>query len=161
FKDGMRDVLKRLGQPGVFDELERLRNDIAHGSLSLAQATQTAIGHIELIRQALVMMILRILKADEAMIQQVISQAAYKGKARPHIRFMATIQFDPVNVQDVMNQPQVKVWLESKKFTKNEQTLAYDPDIRIQPVNLKGMLASGLESWGDAEAPIRINNIGA
>jgi hypothetical protein len=48
---------------------------------------------------------------------------------------MATIQFDPVAVQDVANQPQVKVWLEGKRFTKNEQTLGYEPDVRFQPLN--------------------------
>ena len=42
FKDGMKDVLDKLGRPEVFTPLERLRNDIAHGSLSLDQATQTA-----------------------------------------------------------------------------------------------------------------------
>jgi hypothetical protein len=76
FKDGMRDVLTRLGRAEVFVPLERLRNDIAHGSLSLAQATQTAVDHVELIRQALVMMILRILNAAEATIQQIINQAS-------------------------------------------------------------------------------------
>ena len=160
FKDGMKDVLNRLGRPEVFGKLERLRNDVAHGSLSLAQATQTAVDHVELIRQALVMMILRILKADEAMIQQVIGKPAYKGKARPHVRLMATIQFDPVDVQDVVNQPQVKVWLAGKKFTKNEQTLGYEPDVRFQPLNLRGMSARGLQVWGDAAAPIRMNDLG-
>jgi len=160
FKDGMKDVLNRLGRPEVFGKLERLRNDVAHGSLSLAQATQTAVDHVELIRQALVMMILRILKADEAMIQQVIGKPAYKGKARPHVRLMATIQFDPVDVQDVVNQPQVKVWLAGKKFTKNEQTLGYEPDVRFQPLNLRGMSARGLQVWGDAAAPIRMNDMG-
>lgn len=160
FKDGMKDVLNRLGRPEVFGKLERLRNDVAHGSLSLAQATQTAVDHVELIRQALAMMILRILKADEAMIQQVIGKPAYKGKARPHVRLMATIQFDPVDVQDVVNQPQVKVWLAGKKFTKNEQTLGYEPDVRFQPLNLRGMSARGLQVWGDAAAPIRMNDMG-
>ena len=163
FKDGMKDVLTRLGRPDVFDALEGLRNEIAHGSLSLAQATQTAVDHVELIRRALVMMILRILKADEAMIQQVISQASYKGKSRPHIRLMATIQFDPVDAQDLEGQPLVKVWRAGKAFTKKEQTLGYEPDVRFdvrfEPLNLKRMLGYGLEAWGDAGAPIRMNDL--
>jgi hypothetical protein len=160
FKDGMKDVLKRLGRPEAFDKLERLRNDIAHGSLSLAQAIQTAVDHAELIRRALVMMILRILKADETIIQEVISQAAYKGKARRHLRLMATIKFDPIDVQDPINQPRVRVWLEGERFTKNSQTLGYTPDLRCQPLNLKEMSARGLQFWGDAAAPIRMNDIG-
>jgi hypothetical protein len=58
----------------VFTPLERLRNDIAHGSLTLDQATQMARTHLELIRQAMVFMILCILKVDEAAITEIIRQ---------------------------------------------------------------------------------------
>jgi hypothetical protein len=106
------------------------------------------------------MMILRILGADEAMIQQVILQASYKGKARPHIRLMATIQFDPVDVQDFAGQPLVKAWLAGEAFTKKAQTLDYRPDVRFEALNLKGMTNYGLEAWGDAGAPVRMNDMG-
>lgn len=160
FKDGMKDVLSRLGRPEVFAPLESLRNDIAHGSLSLAQGTQMAVNHVELIRQALVMMILRILNADEATIKLISSQTSYKGKIHPHVRFMAKIQFDPVEVQNLDGQPQVKVWIEGKTFTKNEQTLGFEPDIRFQPLNLKQLSAYGMQAWGDIGAPIRVGEMG-
>ena len=148
FKDGMKDVLSRLGRPEAFIPLERLRNDIAHGSMSLAQATQTATDHVELTRRALVMMILSILGADEAMIREIVGQASYKCKTRPHVRLVANIRFEPVEVQDLGGQPQLMVWLEGGTYTKKEQTLEYHPDIRIQPQNLRNMSARGMEVWG-------------
>jgi hypothetical protein len=160
FKDGMKDVLIRLGRPEVFDPLENLRNEIAHGSLSLAQATQRAHSHVELIRQALVLMILRILKVDEAASREIVQQASYKGKYRPHVRLLATIRFDPADVQDLERQPLVKVRLAGEKYTKNGDTLGYEPDVRFEPQNLKGMAPYATEFWGDPGAPIRMNNSG-
>ncbi len=160
FKDGMKDVLKRLGKPEVFTRLENLRNEIAHGNLSLADATKTANDNLDLIRRALVMMILRILKADEATIVQITAQTPYKGRFPPHTRLMATIQFDPGDIQNLEGQPQVKVWLAGTEFTKNADSLNYQPDIRIEPQNLKGMSAYGMEFWGDSGAPIRVNGMG-
>jgi len=160
FKDGMKDVLNRLGKPELFEPLEELRNEIAHGNLSLADATKTATEQLDLIRKALALMILRILKADEPTIAQITAQTPYKGKFPPHTRLMATIQFDPVEVQNLDGQPQVKVWLEGGKFSRNADTLSYEPDIRYEPQNLKNMSAYGMEMWGDSGAPIRVNGLG-
>jgi hypothetical protein len=73
---------------------------------------------------------------------------------------MGTIQFDPEDVQNFDGQPQVRVWLEAKQFTKKERTLGYEPDVRFQPVNLKGMSGRALQVWGDAGAPIVLNDMG-
>ncbi len=161
FKDGMKDVLQRLIRPEVFTPLERLRNDIAHGSLTLDQATQLARTHLELIRQALVLMILRILKVDEAATAEIIRQATYKGKYRPHIRLLARIRFDPVEVQNLGGQPHVRVWRAGAKYRKNADTLGYEPDIRIEPVNLKEMTPLESQFWGDPGAPIRMHGFGS
>ncbi|MHC5537385.1 hypothetical protein ACYOEI_04015 [Singulisphaera rosea] len=159
FKEGMKDVLGRLGRPTVFDRLERLRNEIAHGSLSLQTASKTADDHIQLIRQAVIMMIMRIIKVDDHIIEQIISQNAYKGKARHHIRLMASITFVPAGVQDVENQPQVKAWLQGKTFVRLEKSLDYQPDVRFQAVNIPKMTLLGVEIWDDAGAPIVIKDI--
>lgn len=160
FKDGMKDVLNRLGRPEVFTRLETLRNEIAHGNLSLADATKTASEHLDLIRRAHVLMILRILKVDETTATQIVGQTPYKGRFHPHTRLLATIQFDPVDVQNLDGQPQVKVWLAGAEYTKKPETLDCKPDIRYEPQNLKGMSAYGLEFWGDSGAPIRVNDMG-
>lgn len=160
FKDGMKDVLKRLGKPDLFTRLENLRNEIAHGNLSMADATKTANEHLDLIRRALLLMILRILKGDETTISKITAQTPYKGQFPPHIRLLATIQFDPVEVQDLDGQPAVKVWLEGAEFIKDKESLMYQPDIRYKPQNIKHMSAYGLEFWGESGAPICVNNLG-
>src|SRR6202000_733463 len=98
FKSGMKDVLIRLGRPEVFSPLEELRNDIAHGKLTLQQATQTAHTHLELIRKALVLMVLRILQLQDDVVSAIISQAPYKGTFRSHLRFLTRIRFTPADV---------------------------------------------------------------
>lgn len=157
FKDGIKDVLTRLGRPEVFGPLEGLRNEIAHGSLSLEQAIQTARGHLDLIRQALVLMIIRILKLDEKVCNEIVRQVAYKGKYRPHIRILATIRFEPGDIHDPTSQPQVKIWRESAKYTKNTDTLGFEPDIRIEPVNLSAMTPLENQFWGEPGLPIRMH----
>lgn len=157
FKDGMKDVLRRLGRSEVFDPLEGLRNEIAHGSLSLEQATQTARTHLDLIRQALVLMILRILKLDEVASNEIVRQTAYKGKYRPHIRILATIRFDQADIRDPAHQPHVKVWRAGAKYVKNADTLSYEPDIRIEPGNVEQMTPIESQFWGDPGAPIRMH----
>src|SRR5262249_47481170 len=107
FKDGMKDVFTRLSRPDVFTPLENLRNEIAHGSLSLAQAIQMARTHLDLVRQALVFMIFRILKVEENLAKGIIAQPAYKGTFRPHMRLLATINFDPVDVHNLHAQPNI------------------------------------------------------
>jgi hypothetical protein len=103
-------------------------------------------------------MLLRILKVDEGASNDIISQTPYKGKYRPHILLVATINFDPVEVQDLGGQPHVKVWRAGGKYKKNADTLGYEPDVRFEPVNLKGMSAYEMQFWGDAGAPIRMND---
>jgi hypothetical protein len=161
FKDGMKDALKRLDRADVFDQLERLRNDIAHGSLSLLDATTTAHAHVELVRKALVLMILRILNADEGITKQILSRTSYKGKFPAHSRLIATIDFDPVDLRILEGQPQVKVWVNGEEFVKTGETLSYKPDIRFQPQNLKGFRAFGVELWGEQGAPLKMNDLGA
>ena len=102
-------------------------------------------------------MILRILKVDETASTSIIAQATYKGKYRPHIRVLATIRFNPVDVRDLGGQPHVKVWRAGATYKKTGDTLGYEPDIRIEPVNLKEMTPLESQFWGDRGAPIRMH----
>jgi hypothetical protein len=155
FKDGMRDVLQQIGSPEVFAPLERLRNDIAHGSLSLDQAMKMARSQLDLIRHSLVLMILRILKVDEGASNEIIQQTVYKGKSRPHFKIIATIRFEPVDIRDPTNQPVIQVWREGINFSKNGDKLEYKPEIKIKPMNVSQMTPVRMEFWGDPGAPIR------
>ena len=148
-RDGMRDVISRLGRADIYSDLEELRNSIAHGSSSLSQAIVTARDHIELARKALVMMILRIIETDENVITFIVSQTSYKGKVVSHVRLNATIRFDPVGVDEFDTQPIVEVRLDGKSFTTTDHAIVFKPDIYFSPINLKEMSFRNFEYWGD------------
>lgn len=160
FKDGMKDVLRRLGRSDVFTSLEGLRNDIAHGSMTLDQAMRMAQEHIELTRHALVLMILRILKVDDKIIGAVLHQKTYKGQFRSHICFLATIKFDPADIGNLVGQPRLKVWRPCATYEIKEDTLWYNPEFRYELENIDSLMPIETLFWGDPAAPRRINECG-
>jgi hypothetical protein len=111
--------------------------------------------HLELIRHALVLMILRILKVDEKNINYIIGKTIYKGRHRPFMCLLARIRFDPVEVQNVCGQPKVKAWLEKGAYTKKVDELEYQPEMRFEVGNVKEMTQYGTQFARDPGAPMR------
>lgn len=81
-------------------------------------------------------------------------------KFAPHTRFWATIRFDPLDILNFADQPQVKVWLNSVTYTKNPETLIYTADFRFEPVNLRDIVPHRFQLWSDERIPIRFKEVG-
>jgi hypothetical protein len=161
FKDSMKAVLSDLGNPDAFGRLERLRNDIAHGSLTLEQAIQVAEGHIELVRRALVLMILRILAVEFGVADTILAQQAHKGRFRPHLKILATIRFQPADIRDLGAQPRISASRTGAVYTKQPDSLGYAPDVRLEPVNVTSLTQREVQVWGDAGARVHVHGIDA
>ena len=150
FMDGVRDVLDRLGRADLFETLKDLRDGLAHGNISLVDATRTAEASLELIRQAFVLMILRILGVEEAVSDKVLKQAGYKGKFAPFVKVLATIRFEPGDVTRLDAHPIVEVTCAGVEAIRAGEKLTLKPNWRVTQRNLGGMALQGYELWGDA-----------
>ena len=158
FMDGVRDVLSRQGQPAAFDALKDLRDDVAHGKVSFATAIATANTNMELVRKALLLMVMRILKLDRAIIDKVLANVGYKGKFKPLVRFVGTIGFDPGDVKRLDTHPVIDVTCVDVLAVENGDKLNQKPDWRLTPRNCKGAKFSGLELWGDSGATVKVSD---
>ncbi len=135
FMDGVREVLSRRGQAAAFDALKYLRDDVAHGKVSLANAITTANTNMELVRKAFLLMVMRILKLDQAVIDKVLANVGYKGKFKPLVKFVGTIGFDPGDVKRLDTHPVIDVTCVDVLAVKNGDKLDQKPDWRITPRN--------------------------
>ncbi len=160
FMDGVRDVLDRLGRADLFETLKCLRDGLAHGKISLGEATKTAEVNLELVRRAFVLMILRVLAVEEAVSDKVLRQSGYKGKFAPFVKFVATIRFEPGDVTCLDTHPVVEVTCAGVKATPAGEKLTLEPDWRLTPRNLKGMAVQGYELWGDAGSRMEFGGAG-
>lgn len=160
FKDGMRDVFARLGEGGVFDTLEGLRNDIAHGDLDVNSANQLALANSELTRKAVLFMVLRIIKCDEVCRNRLLALKAYKGSFVTRLTLRTTAQFQPGSVNSVLGHPQLEAQLESLSVTPNGDKVDLQPRWNIVKSNLvsHGDLAVALH--GDSGANVNVTGMG-
>lgn len=156
FRDGMKDIFKRLGHSEVFDTLQGLRDAIAHGNLTLQEATQTASDYLEVTRNALILTVLRIINVDATATDQIVNQPSYKGKARPHRRYLAKMSFVPVDVDNFEGQPNIRVLLQKETFAKSGQNLTHVAYPEIEPVIPENISFYGREFWGEQGVPLKV-----
>jgi hypothetical protein len=159
FKDGMKDVFRRLGEEARFDTLETLRNRIAHGFLKMDEAIHTASANIDLARKALVLMILRILKVEEATCNAIVSQMAYKGTFRTQARLYARIDFDPGDVKKLAGHPEIATSLADPQYTKAADRLMVQPNVNFRPINLRSCRPEKHELLAEPGTPMQIDGV--
>jgi hypothetical protein len=150
FMDGVRDVLDRLGYPHVFDTLKGLRDGLAHGNFSLADVNSTASSNLELVRRALLLMVLRILKVEQEVCDRVLRSDGYKGKVIPRMKYLASIRCEPGDVSRLDTHPVMEFTIDRMVATKDGDKLTLQPTLNLTPKNLAGMEARGWELWGDS-----------
>jgi hypothetical protein len=128
------------------------------GWVSLANAITTANTNMELVRKAFLLMVMRILKLDQAVIDKVLANVGYKGKFKPLVKFVGTIGFDPGDVKRLDTHPVIDVTCVDVLAVKNGDKLDQKPDWRITPRNCKGAKFSGFELWGDPGATVKLSD---
>ena len=152
--DGVWDVLDRLGKADLFDAPKEPRNGLAHGYISLADAIQTAKANMDLVRRALLLMILRVLGVEQPVVDKVLAQPAYKGSFTPFTMFLATIRFDPGDVTRLDGHPRVEVIFRGVTATRKDEKITLKPYFDLTPQNLKegGMTVRAIRRAVDAGA---------
>jgi hypothetical protein len=156
FMDGARDVLAAVGTGEGFERLKDLRDGLAHGNVSLAAAREVATNNIDVVRRALVVMILRVLGADPAMEARVIGLEGRKGDTDGCFELVATIRFDPGDVRQLGGHPQVEVSLDRVEVIPDGDQVSIRPTWDTTPRNLNGMSVTGYKIWGVAGVSVRV-----
>tara|TARA_R110002167_G_scaffold148524_2_gene341497 strand:- start:4245 stop:5522 length:1278 start_codon:yes stop_codon:yes gene_type:complete len=160
FKDGMRDLFARLNEPGSFDTLEGLRNEIAHGNLDLDAANQMAIGNLELVRKALLLAVMWIVKCDDGTRDNTLAKLAYKGTFVTRLRLQAKIRCQPGDIKVLEGHPQIEAVLNGVQVTPKGETANITPDWRFNHSNIESYNLVSVELHGDPGANARVNDVG-
>ena len=132
FMDGVRDVFDRLNASSAFATLQPLRHEVAHGNLSLQEAFQKANAHIELVRNAIQLMTMRIIGCDEETIASIIQLVSVKGKIATHIRLVGTIQTKLIDFADFAHQPEMEPIYGEASTQRNGDKLDFRPEIKFK-----------------------------
>lgn len=152
FMGGVKDALARLGRDDVFDALKDLRDGLAHGNISLHDAIATSKEHLDLVRRALLLMVLRIIGVEQAVSDKVLARRGYKGSFMPLVRFIATIRFEPGDATKLEGHPIVELVRNGAEVAAMGDRLEVRPTWQLTPRNLESMTVSAHELWGDAGA---------
>ena len=78
----IEDVFLTLHHPAKYNELRRLRNGIAHGYMTMDQCRAGATENIELVRKAVLCMIMRIVGLGDDIQAAILGQLGLKKKNR-------------------------------------------------------------------------------
>jgi hypothetical protein len=77
---GIEDVFVALGQSEKYNQLRKLRNGMSRGYMSLSECVDIATANIELVRKAVLSMIMQIIGMGEDVQTLVVGQPGIKGK---------------------------------------------------------------------------------
>jgi hypothetical protein len=152
---GIEDVFAALDQPEKYSELNRLRNGISHGYMSIDQCMAAAIENIELVRKAVLSMIMRIVGVEDEMQASILGQLGLKGKFIPHFRQHLRGVFEPGDPFRFDTHPQIDVIDAGIEVKKHGDKLALNPSWRITPKNCS-ITYRGCELFGDDAASFEI-----
>lgn len=104
---GIEAVFACLKQSEKYNQLKRLRNGISHGYESLSKCYEMASDNIELVRKAVLTMILQILGVEDDARASIIANRGKKGKSVPHFRVYAKGVFEPGDAGRFETQPDI------------------------------------------------------
>ena len=156
---GIEDVFAALQQPEKYDEMRRLRNGVSHGYMSLSDCVSTAAENIELVRKAVLSMILRIIGVGGDVSAAVLKQSGMKGKYVPHFRVHAKGAFAPGDPCRYDTHPEVEVKCTALTVQKTDDLLVLHPTWSFTNRNC-ALTYTGYELWGDPAAKITVTEDG-
>jgi hypothetical protein len=116
---GIEDVFFTLRQPAKYNELRKLRNGISHGYMTIEKCRAGAAENIELVRKAVLCMIMKIVGLGDDIQTAILGQLGLKSKTVPHFRLYFKGNFEPGDPSRYDTHPNVEVkdaGLEVKKF---------------------------------------------
>jgi hypothetical protein len=148
---GIEEIFTLLHEPEKYNRLRKLRNGISHGYMTLSDCISTATEHIELVRKAVLSMIMRIVGVNDDIQAIVLGQTGYKGKVVPHFRIVAKGSFEPGDPCRYDTHPEVEVKCSNLEVTKNDNMLVFYPTWLFTNRNCP-LTYTGYEFWGDEGA---------
>jgi len=160
FKDGMRHVFEVLGHADKFTELETLRNEIAHGNLKLLAATQKAISNLNLVRNALHFMVLRIIGCDQGVKAKIMAQKPYKGMVVTNLKFVAKVSCTPGDVKKLNGHPEFNPILGNLTVVPNGDKIDITPEWDYKYSNIEKFCITKVELRGDPGVSVLVSGIG-
>jgi len=152
---GIEDVFIRLHKADNYERLRKLRNGISHGYMSLSECVVTAAEHIQIIRKAILSMILRVIRADESVHASVLLQEGYKGNVIPHFRMIASGDFDPGDPKRLDTHPEISAQTVDMTVIPTGLYLTLQPNISFSCTNTN-LNYHGMEIWASPEAQLKI-----
>jgi len=153
---GIEDIFAILGQPEKYHQLRRLRNGIAHGFEQLAVSIETARQNLELVRKAVLLMIMRIFKIEETFQSQALEKIALKGKFVPCWKLLMNGSFDPGNVREVSGHPLIEAKPSNLAAAIENNELSLSPTWEFTPRNCKYMTFLGYEIYCEEGRKMKI-----
>jgi hypothetical protein len=156
---GIEEVFAVLQQPEKYDELRKLRNGISHGYMSLSDCVATAGENVELVRKAVLTMILRIVGVGDDVQAAILKPDGLKGKYIPHFRVHAKGTFEPGDPCRYDTHPEVEVKCTELTFDKKDDMLVVHPTWCFTNKNC-ALTYTSYELWGDAAAKIAVTEDG-
>jgi len=124
---GIEDIFTILQQPKTYDRLRKLRNGISHGYMSLSECLSTATENIEIVRKAVLLMIMRIVGISDEVQALILGHRGFKGKYVPHFRVHAKGTFEPGDPCRYDTHPEVEVKCTGIQVGKKEDALILHP----------------------------------
>lgn len=160
---GVKDVFRQLGAQAEFRTLKQLRNGIVHGFRSLNECIGLAKQNLELMRTAVLTMLLRILGADSSVMVETLSKPTIKGKDHPHIRLLAGGDFEPGDLTELEGHPGLSVSSADHAVWYDEKTgkLRVKPSWSFKANNVVKITVRGHQLWGEEGRPIALEEMDA
>jgi hypothetical protein len=154
---GVEDVFKHLQQPEKYNQLKRLRNGISHGYMSLSECEETAGENIELVRKAVLTMILRILGLEADIQALILANKCIKGKSVPTFRFYGKGTFEPGDPSRYDTHPYVEVKCTNLKVNKTDNMVILHPTWEFTNTNfpISDIVA---ELWADENVGLTVTD---
>ena len=152
---GIEEVFGALQQPGKYGELKKLRNGISHGYMSLGECIAAATENIELVRKAVLSMIMRTVGVSDDVQAIILGQSGLKGKYIPHFRVYFKGTFEPGDPCRYDTHPQVEVKDGGIEVKKYGEKLVLNPTWTFTYKNCS-VKPIGFELWGDEAAKFTI-----
>lgn len=160
---GAKAVFVALDAEDEFGEVSQLRNGIVHGYKKIDECVATARQHLELVRTAVLTMIMEILGVEDDVRKAVQDLTSIKGKFEPYVKFKAHGTFAPQGINQVHGHPGLEATgHEVEASTSNEgRKLHLSPKCLFTARNVEQIAVSGYEIWGEEGREVEITAIEA
>lgn len=148
---GVEEVFAGLNEANMYDELRKLRNGISHGYMGLSECIAMAKENIELVRRAVLSMIMRIIGVAASVQAAILGQTGYKGKFFPHFILTAKGSFNPGDARQIDGHPEVEAKCTACTAEPQGERLTLRPTWSFTNKNC-ALNYTGYELWGDKAA---------